>query len=91
MASESAVLGTPAVFIDDKGRGYTDELEEKYGLVFNFSDRAGGQRKALKKGIEILQAQDAAKLWQAKRVRLLDDYIDVTAFMTEFIENYRRS
>ena len=91
MASESAVLGTPAVFIDDKGRGYTDELEEKYGLVFNFSDRAGGQRKTLKKGIEILQAQDAAKLWQAKRVRLLDDYIDVTAFMTEFIENYRRS
>ena len=37
MASESAVLGTPAIFIDNSGRGYTDEQEEQYEIVFNFS------------------------------------------------------
>lgn len=88
IASESAVLGTPAVFIDDKGRGYTDELEEKYGLVFNFSDHAEDQQKALKKGTELLQTQHPERFWQAKRARLIEDYIDVTAFMTEFIESY---
>ncbi|MCK4766320.1 MAG: DUF354 domain-containing protein [Candidatus Aminicenantes bacterium] len=56
VSSESAVLGTPAVFIDDTGRSYTDEIEEKFGLVFNFSPRPADQQKALQKGIEILNA-----------------------------------
>ena len=38
MASEAACLGTPARYIDHKGRGYTDEQERKYGLVFNFKN-----------------------------------------------------
>jgi predicted glycosyltransferase len=37
MASECAVLGTPAIYLDNQGRGYTDEQEKKYGLVFNFT------------------------------------------------------
>src|SRR5690606_26633381 len=36
MASEAAVLGTAAFYIADTGRGYTDEQEERYGLVFNY-------------------------------------------------------
>jgi len=35
MSSEAAVLGTYSIYIDDEGRGYTDEEELKYGLVFN--------------------------------------------------------
>src|SRR5438445_1745529 len=35
MASESAVLGVPAVYAPRTGRGYTDEQEERYGLVRN--------------------------------------------------------
>jgi predicted glycosyltransferase len=34
MASESAVLGTPAVYIANTSRGYINELQDKYGLVF---------------------------------------------------------
>lgn len=88
IASESAVLGTPVIFIDDKGRGYTDELEQKYGLVCNFSDSNADQERALVKGLELLKAKNPEKHWQAKRSRMLSDYIDVTAFMTQFIENY---
>lgn len=35
MASECAVLGVPAIYAAETGRGYTDELESRYGLVFN--------------------------------------------------------
>lgn len=37
MASEAACLNVPAIYLDPTGRSYTRELEEKYGLVHNFS------------------------------------------------------
>jgi predicted glycosyltransferase len=47
MASECAVLGTHAIFSDFAGRGYTDEEEEKYELVFNFKLDKESQRESL--------------------------------------------
>ena len=38
MASEAAVLGIPSIFVNSLELGYLNELEKKYGLVFNFSD-----------------------------------------------------
>lgn len=35
MASESVVLGTPSIYIDEVGRGYTDE-EAREGLLWMF-------------------------------------------------------
>jgi len=40
MASESAVLGVPAVFFDTAGRCYTREEEEKYVVFHANSDTA---------------------------------------------------
>ena len=45
MASESVCLGTPAIYIDEVGRGYTDE-EAREGLLWMF--RPVPNRKALK-------------------------------------------
>ena len=50
MASEFACLGTPAIYLDNDGRGYTDELEEKYEMVFNFSESNEDQIKSMQKG-----------------------------------------
>jgi predicted glycosyltransferase len=36
MCSEAIVLGTYSIYIDQEGRGYTDEMEEKYSLCKNF-------------------------------------------------------
>mgnify|MGYP000692206655 CR=1 FL=1 len=36
MAAEAALLGTPAILIEDKGRGYIDELQNKHNLIRNF-------------------------------------------------------
>jgi hypothetical protein len=91
MASESAVLGTPAIYIDDVGRGYTDEEEQKYGLVFNYTESEDDQLKAIDKGIEILKNLNIKQQLQVNRARMLADKIDLTAFIVWFIENYPES
>jgi len=98
MAVESAILGTPAIDIEaitsQQGtfditaiHGNADELVNKYKLMFAFSD----QNQALKKAIELLEDKQLKKKWAEKREKLLKDKIDVTAFMTEFIEKYPES
>lgn len=91
MASESAMLGTPSIFVSTSRRGYTDELESKYGLVYNFSDPKKGQKYALEKASELLKNENIKREWREKRRRMLSEKIDVTKFMTEFIENYPES
>lgn len=82
MASECAVLGVPAVYAANTGRGYTDEQETRYGLVHNARSLDD-------------TALDAALGWllsfaadggQALRQKLLDDTCDVSAFAVSVIE-----
>jgi hypothetical protein len=87
MASESAVLGTPAVFLNENWFGSTGE-EEKYGLLFSFKSSLRDQEQAIAKGGELLSASDTKALMHTNRQRFLQDKIDVTAFMVWFIENY---
>lgn len=91
MASECAVLGTPAIFLDDNGRGYTDEEESKYNLVFNFTESLKDQELSIKKAIELLQITNIKQEWQRRRQKMMSEKIDVTAFMVWLIENYPES
>lgn len=91
MASECAVLGTHAIFCDFAGRGYTDEEEEDYELVFNFKLDQFSQEKSIDKAVELLQDPDLRQKGREKRERLLRDKIDVTEFMVCLIENYSES
>lgn len=91
MASECACLGTPAIFHDNNGRGYTDEEESKYKLVFNYSESLADQEKSIAKSIELLNTPNLKQEWQKRRQRMLSKKINVTAFMVWFIENYPTS
>ncbi|MEA2015874.1 MAG: DUF354 domain-containing protein [Actinomycetota bacterium] len=91
MASECACLGTPAIFHDNNGRGYTDEEESKYRLVFNYSESLADQKISIQKGVELLNTPNLKQEWQKRRQKMLSDKIDVTAFMVWFIENYPES
>ncbi len=91
MASESAVLGTPAIYLDNNGRGYTEEEEKKYGLIFNYSESLEDQQKSIEQGIKLLQIQDIKKEWGKKREKLLKEKIDVTDFLVTFFDNYKTS
>jgi len=89
MASEAAVLGTPSIYVSSLvgTMGNFIELERKYGLVFNYSD----PDKTMNKAAELIQEPDLKKEWKKKREQLLEDKIDVTAFMVWFVENYPKS
>ena len=89
MASESAILGTPAIYVNTLRLGYLDELEKKYDLVYNFNTK-NAQEYAIKKAIELLQDINLKNKWRRKRDKLLKESVDVTAWMTTFIENYSR-
>jgi len=86
MASESAMLGTPGIFVSSSRRGYTDELEEKYGLVFNFSGEKR-QERGLGKAMDILTDYDETK-WENRHKKMLEDKIDVTQFMINLLGEY---
>jgi predicted glycosyltransferase len=84
MASESAVLGTPAVYIATTGRGYTDD-QVKYALVHDYRDEQFDAALATAERLLESPAATAAAA-TASRARLLREKIDVTEFMLELFE-----
>src|SRR5690606_3504588 len=88
MASEAAVLGTPSIFIDYDGRGYTDEEESKYGIVFNFTESHADQQKAIEKALDLIRKEDAKTQFQQTRRQLLNDCVDTTQFMISEVLKY---
>ncbi|RLG33368.1 hypothetical protein DRN97_05175 [Methanosarcinales archaeon] len=88
--SEAAVLGTHAVFVSTIVSGYLYD-EENYGLVDVFSDPKTGEEEGMKRALELLKDSNLKNDARKRRRKLLNDKIDVTAFMVWFIENYPES
>jgi predicted glycosyltransferase len=87
MASEAAVLGVPSIFISNLRLGYLDELSEKYGLVYSYSDRT----EALSRAEELLTTPGTRSVWSKRRKQMLKDKIDVSNFITELILDFPNS
>lgn len=95
MAAEAAILGTPAIHVESNSSGIATgelsgnflELRDRYGLLYFYPD----QNQALAKATSILEDKNSKKEWQKRREKLLKDKIDVTAWMTDFIERYPES
>jgi predicted glycosyltransferase len=95
MAAEAAILGTPAIHIESNANGIATgnfsgnfrELRDRYGLLYFFAD----QNEAFSKALEILENRNAKQEWQKKRENFIKDKVDVTAWMTDFIERYPQS
>ncbi len=75
MASEGAVLGVPGVYIDPVGRGYTDEQEREYGIVYNYTHMQ--QEQAIAKGVSILSGYQKEK-WRAIGEKITQDKVDIS-------------
>jgi len=84
MCSEAAVLGTPSIYIDERGRGYTDELDVKYGLCFNF--KPDQTDAVISESIELLALDSTRKYFKEKHKILLSNKIDVSAYQVEQID-----
>ena len=90
MASEAAVLGVPAVYLDNDGRGYTDELEKEYGLVFNYTESSEDQTKAIEKGAELLKNPNSKEIFIKKRNRMLEEKVDVLSFIIDYVMSFKK-
>jgi predicted glycosyltransferase len=90
MASECAVLGVPSFYISPAGRGYTDEQERRYGLVFNFTGKLF-YGDWLVKIREFLEEPRMVTRARQGHTRLLADKIDTTNWMIEFFEREFRT
>jgi len=86
MASECAMLGTPAIYVNSITAGTLEE-QEKYGLLYGFRNGKG----VLEKALELLNNPMLKEEFQKRRHTMLNEKIDVTAFMVWFIENFPAS
>ena len=86
MASECAILGTPAIYINSISPGTIEEHEHS-GLLYGFRNSEG----VLEKALQILHSQNIKEENQKKRDKMLNEKIDVTALMVWLIENYPKS
>jgi predicted glycosyltransferase len=91
MISEAAVMGVPAVKCNSfAGRlSVPNEIENKYGLCLSYTPEQFEPFMA--KILELINAPNLKKQWMERRNRLLNDKIDLTAFMLWFVENYPES
>lgn len=93
MAVEASMLGVPAIrfndFVGKKKIGVMEELEHVYNLTYGISSYQ--PEKLYAKIEELLAMPNLREEFQCRRKRMLEDKIDVTAFLTWFIENYPQS
>ena len=91
-ATEAAILGTPSVHVesapDGSPSGETSgvfmELRDRYDLLYFYAT----QQQGLQKAMELLKDRDSKRRWLEKRERLFKEKINVTEWMTDFIERY---
>lgn len=90
MSSEAAVLGVPAIFIATTGRGYTDDEEQRYGLVRHYTEQQFPE--AVKTIQEMFSRGSPREFAKKARQKLLNEKIDVTAWMVDYFEdNFRET
>lgn len=82
MASESAMLGTPSIYINTLHPSTIKE-QERYGLIEHTLD----VKKVIKRAKDILTINDK-DIYVKRRDIMLSTKIDVTAFTIWFVENY---
>lgn len=89
-ASEASILGTPAIYVYFKCLDYIAD-QKKYGTIFNFYGKADDIEKSIQKGKEILGESEMKDTFRDKRRQIVEDNIDLTAFMVWFVECYPQS
>ena len=86
MAAEAAVLGTPSIrFNDFVGEiGYLEELEHRYGLTYGI--RSAVPDQLYSKVTELLQQSGLQTEWECRRQLMLQEKIDLAAYMVQLLE-----
>ena len=91
MSTEAAVLGTPSVEFDDYFYEIEQmiELEEKYNLIHCF--KTTHEKDMYNKIEDLLQISNIKEIYLKRREQLINETIDVSAFLIWLFENYPAS
>lgn len=91
MSVEAAMLGVPNLrFSDFSGRiSVLEELENTYGLTLGI--KTNEAERLIAELERLLDMNDVKNIFSERRQKMLNDKIDVTAFLTWFIKNYPKS
>lgn len=82
MASECAMLGTPAIYVNSLDAGTLQE-EERLGLIFGYRNSKG----VLDKVEELLNIKNRGEIFRAQKEKMLEKMIDPTAMLIHYFEN----
>lgn len=86
MATESAIMGTPSIFVNSLDAGvFQDEVS--YGLLYSYRNANGLYEKVE----SLITNKNIIEEHLSRKLKLHKDKIDVTAFMVWFLENYPNS
>ncbi|MCF7913584.1 MAG: DUF354 domain-containing protein [Spirochaetaceae bacterium] len=86
-ASECSVLGVPNIYVNSLKVGQCDEQDKKYNICHVIND----ENSILDISKKILNTPAYRIEIEENHKRMLEDKIDITAFMVWFIENYPES
>lgn len=89
MATEAAILGTPAILVNSLTAGVFDELENQYRMLLTFCP--SDEDKIIKTAQNLLNNENLKHEWLEKKDRFINDKIDLTEYMLETILRYDKS
>lgn len=85
MATEAALLGTPAIrsnsFVADGDLSNFVELEDEYEVLYSFAEGSD----AVSKATELATDPEAADRWEQRRSRIIQEKVNVTEDMIEVL------
>lgn len=83
MANESAVLGTPAIYVSSLWTGVSEELSREFGLLSRY-DKDPPPQEVLERATSMLDKDRST--WESRREDLLEAKIDTTEFIVRAVE-----
>jgi len=88
MSAESAIIGTPVVYVSTlaKYMGYIKDLQNKYGLLYYFDNENEGYKRFLD-----LLSPEVKKEWKQKKEILDRSVIDMNKYYFNEITKYNKS
>lgn len=84
MASESAALGVPAIYMADSYRGYVEDIGKRYGLIKSLNIITADNIMTV---VDEMTGRDK-NYWKAKRSQLLEENINVSDYVVDCILNH---
>jgi len=80
MASEAAILGVHALYVNVIQSGSTREQSERFHLLYNYNEGDDRYERALAKALELLSDPNLEQEGQEKRKKLLAEKVDINDY-----------